>query len=59
MATPPEYSFLRKSTDRGAWWATVHEVTESDLATKYLLSDSRYNYSHRSIETLQRTIKMH
>ena len=24
-----QYSFLENSTDRGAWWATVHGVTES------------------------------
>ena len=27
--TPPQYSCLKNSTDRGAWWATVHEVTKS------------------------------
>ena len=27
---PLQYSCLEKSTDRGAWWATVHAVTESD-----------------------------
>ena len=26
---PPQYSCLENSMDRGAWWATVHEVTES------------------------------
>ena len=26
-----QYSFLEKSMDRGAWQATVHGVTESDL----------------------------
>ena len=25
-----QYSGLENSTDRGAWWATVHVVTESD-----------------------------
>ena len=24
-----QYSCLENSTDRGAWWATVHEVTKS------------------------------
>ena len=35
---PSHYSFLRKSTDRGAWWATVHEVTQSQtwLLSTYL-----------------------
>ena len=27
---PLQYSGLENSTDRGAWWATVHVVTESD-----------------------------
>ena len=26
---PLQYSFLDKSMDRGAWWATVHTVTKS------------------------------
>ena len=26
---PPQYSCLENPTDRGAWRATVHEVTES------------------------------
>ena len=26
-----QYSCLENSMDRGAWWATVHRVTESDM----------------------------
>ena len=26
---PLQYSCLENPSDRGAWWATVHEVTES------------------------------
>ena len=26
---PLQYSFLENLLDRGAWWATVHRVTES------------------------------
>ena len=28
---PLQYSYLENSTDRGAWWATVHGVTELDM----------------------------
>ena len=29
---PLQYSYLENSVNRGAWWATVHGVTESDTA---------------------------
>ena len=29
---PLQYSCLGNSTDRGAWWATVHGVAELDIA---------------------------
>ena len=29
---PLQYSHLEDPTDRGAWWATVHSVAESDVA---------------------------
>ena len=28
---PLQYSCLGSSMDRGAWWATVHGITESDV----------------------------
>ena len=28
-SNPLQYSCLENSVDRGAWWATVHEVTKS------------------------------
>ena len=28
---PLQYSCWDNATDRGAWWATVHEVAESDM----------------------------
>ena len=27
---PLQYSYLENSTDRGAWWATVHGIAKSD-----------------------------
>ena len=29
--TPLQYSCLKNSRERGAWWATVHGVTKSDM----------------------------
>ena len=33
---PLQYSCLENSTDRGAWWATVHGVTKSPTRQKRL-----------------------
>ena len=30
LGNPLQYSCLENSMDRGAWWATVHRVAESD-----------------------------
>ena len=32
---PLKHSCLGNLTDRGAWWATVHEVTKSQNATEH------------------------
>ena len=38
MAAPFQYSHLEKSKDRGAWWAPVHGVTESQARlSKYTM----------------------
>ena len=31
---PLQYSCLENPTDRGAWWATVHEIAESDMTQR-------------------------
>ena len=33
---PFQYSCLENSTDRGAWWATVHRVAKSQTRLKLL-----------------------
>ena len=32
-----QYSCLENSTDRGAWWAAVHGITESDVTVQLTL----------------------
>ena len=33
---PLQYSCLGNSMDRGAWWATVHEITKESDTTEWL-----------------------
>ncbi|CAI9154609.1 unnamed protein product [Rangifer tarandus platyrhynchus] len=37
---PLQYSCLENSTERGAWWATIHVIAESDMTkhTKWQLA---------------------
>ena len=35
-----QYSCLENSMDRGTWWATVHEIAESDTAEQLTLTFS-------------------
>ena len=35
---PLQYSFLKNSTDKGAWRATVHGTAESDMTEQVTLS---------------------
>ena len=45
MTTPLQYSCLENSMDKGAWWATVHEITESNM-TEPLASSWWGNRGH-------------
>ena len=42
---PLQYSCLENPMDREAWWATVHEVTESDM-TQQLNSNNKQKFLH-------------
>ena len=33
---PLQYSCLEKSMDRGAWWAIIHRITQSQIQVKQL-----------------------
>ena len=42
---PLVYSCLENPTDRGAWWATVHEVTKGQTRLKRLSAHARSRVS--------------
>ena len=48
MATPLQYSCLENPMDRGAWWATVHEVTKSRTE----LSNLAHVHMYKSVTLL-------
>ena len=50
---PLQYSCLEHSMDRGAWWATVHEVAECN--TTEWLSTGSGNGWHNSVNILKTT----
>ena len=46
-----QYSCLEKPMDRGAWWATVHQIARvgQDLATEYTPVDVAKCYEYKKI----------
>ena len=46
---PFQYSCLKNSLDRGAWWAVVHEVTESDMTEQMSVCTHEHARTHTSM----------
>ena len=44
--SPLQYSCLENPVDRGAWWAAVHRVVQSQTRLKQLSSSSRGTWAH-------------
>ena len=55
---PLKYSCLENSRDRGAWWAAVYELPQSQTRLKQLSSSSRERY-HYTLKKSIENIKMH
>jgi len=49
---PLQYSCLGDPMDRGAWWAAVHGVAQSQTRLKWLSSSSSMNYSTTDLLSL-------
>ena len=45
---PPQYSCLENPMDRGAWWATVHGVRESDITECMHVRTHTHTHTHIS-----------
>ena len=46
---PLQYSCLGNPKDRGAWWATVHGVEESDKSNLYQITYDIFHRTRRKI----------
>ena len=53
---PLQYSCLENPMDRGAWWATVHRVTELDTteATEHTHTHTFITLPHKESDMTQR-----
>ena len=47
---PFQYSCLENSMDRGAWWAIVHEVIESDMTEQFNTHTHTHTHTHTLID---------
>ena len=50
MATHSSYSYLENPMDRGAWWATVHRVPESQTQMKGLSTHVSDSFGAKSLD---------
>ena len=48
---PLQYCCLEDSMDRGAWWATVHGITESNMTKRLLLSSAAAAAAAKSLQS--------
>ena len=52
MANPLQYSCLENPMDRGAWWATVHRVTQSQIRLKWLSTHAEISKVNKKEQVL-------
>ena len=52
---PLQYSCLENPIDRGAWWATVHEIAESDKTEQ--LNTRTHTHTHTGLDLYKNILK--